>query len=155
GLSACSDDSSPGDTPSGTGDSTASSSTSSEAGDEDGTGAGGETFTQQPGQDIDLRTSSFPVSAAKAVATATDEVGSQGTLHAVELDHSDSDMAWQWDVKILQDGTDHKVVIDAISGEVVRHEKETSDDTEDASDLDDPMTSDEARDLATEQRTRR
>ena len=100
------------------------------------------------GPDIDLRTEAPPISAEDAVSTAEETAG-QGTLHAVELDYDEQDGAWQWDVKILVDGTDHKVVVDAVSGEVVADEQESTDDQEQAIDLDDPMAYDEARDLAT------
>lgn len=100
------------------------------------------------GPETDLRTDAPPVEAQEAVTTAQDEVG-EGTLHAVELDYDEDDGAWQWDVKILAGTTDHKVVIDAATGEIVKAESDTTDDEEKAIDLDSPMTFDEALDRAT------
>src|SRR5699024_2153730 len=99
------------------------------------------------GPDTDLRTDSPPVTAEDAVSTGQDAAG-DGTLHAVELDYDEDDAAWQWDVKVLAGDTDHEVVIDAVTGEVVADETETTDDREKAIDLHDPMTFQEAHDLA-------
>ena len=90
------------------------------------------------------------MSAEDAVSTAEEAAG-QGTLHAVELDYDEDAGAWQWDVKILVDRTDHKVVIDAVSGEVVTDEQERTDDQEQPVDLEDPMSYDEASGIATEE----
>ena len=100
------------------------------------------------GPDTDLRTDAPPVAAADAVQTAQQEVG-DGILHAVELDYDEDDAAWQWDVKILAGSTDHKVIIDAVSGDVVADESEETDDQEQAVDLEDPMTYDDALEKAT------
>ena len=100
------------------------------------------------GPDTDLRTDAPPVAAADAVQTAQQEVG-DGILHAVELDYDEDDAAWQLDVKILAGSTDHKVIIDAVSGDVVADESEETDDQEQAVDLEDPMTYDDALEKAT------
>jgi uncharacterized membrane protein YkoI len=126
-------------------DSGASDAGGSDAGASD---AGGSSDASDLGPETDLRTEALPVSAADAVAAAQDEVG-EGTLHAVELDYDEDDAAWQFDVKILAGTTDHKVVIDAVSGETVADETETTDDQEQAVDLEDPMTYDEALEKAT------
>ena len=55
-------------------------------------------------------------------------------------------------MKILAGTTDHKVVIDAVTGEVVADESETTDDQEKAIDLNDPMTYDDALKAATAER---
>jgi len=90
--------------------------------------------------DADLADTQLPVSAQDALSTSADEVGSDGIVHAIELDYSDSAGAWVWSVKTLVDGTDHEVEIDADSGEVLDHEQESTDDQEQAVDLDAPMT---------------
>lgn len=100
------------------------------------------------GPDVDLRTTALPIDAKDAVSTAQGQVG-EGTLHAVELDYDRKAEAWQWDVKILAGSTDHKVVVDAVTGEIVADETETTDDEEKAIDLEDPLTFDEALDAAT------
>lgn len=51
-------------------------------------------------------------------------------------------------MKILREGTDHKISIDAANGEIVQEKSETTSDTEEAIGLEDPMTLDEAMDLA-------
>ncbi|HLS32203.1 MAG TPA: PepSY domain-containing protein [Brevibacterium sp.] len=118
-----------------------------------GAGDGGNATTDAGdyGPDIDLRTGAPPVEAHDAVATAQDEVG-EGTRHAVELDYDEDAGAWQWDVKILDGTTDHKVVIDAVTGEVATTESDTTDDEEQAIDLDSPMPYDQALELATAER---
>lgn len=100
-------------------------------------------------KDADLSKDSPATSAKDAVKTAQDKVKAKdGTLHAVELDFDSDDGKWEYDVKIMDGTTDHKVVIDADTGDIVRDESEDSDDKEKAIDLDSPMTFDEAYDLA-------
>lgn len=101
-------------------------------------------------EDVDLATTRFKVSAEDALTASVDEVGSDGVVHAIELDYSRSRSAWIWSVKTLVDGTDHEVEINADTGEVVEHEQDSTDDQEQAIDLNDPMTFDEALDLARE-----
>ena len=122
---------------------------SDDGGSDDGGDSAADAGDYGPG--TDLRTDAPPVEAQDAVTTAQDEVG-EGTLHAVELDYDEDAGAWQWDVKILDGTTDHKVVFDAVSGEVSKVEDETTDDEEQAIDLDSPMTYDEALELATAER---
>lgn len=99
-------------------------------------------------KDADLSKESPSTSAKDAVKTAQDKVKAEdGVLHAVELDYDSDDGKWEYDVKIMDGKTDHKVVIDADSGKVVRDESEDSDDKEKAIDLESPMTYDEAYDL--------
>ncbi|WP_210603141.1 PepSY domain-containing protein [Brevibacterium oceani] len=100
-------------------------------------------------EDADLSKTMPSTSAEDAVKTAEDKVKAKdGILHAVELDYDSDDGKWEYDVKIKDGDTDHKVVIDADSGKVIRDESESSDDPEKAIDLKSPMTYDEAFDLA-------
>src|SRR5699024_3506574 len=108
-----------------------------------GSGSGEETTGSQAGTtpaDADLADTQLPVSAQDALSTSADEVGADGIVHAIELDYSDSAGAWVWSVKTLVDGTDHEVEIDADSGAVLDHEQESTDNQEQAVDLDSPMT---------------
>ncbi|MGW9626851.1 PepSY domain-containing protein [Microbacterium sp. NPDC055521] len=100
------------------------------------------------GADIDLRETQLPISAEDAVKTAMDAVGA-GFMHSIELDYDERDAAWEWEVKILDGTTDHEIEIDASSGEIVSQKKDTTDDQEKEFSLDDPMSYDEALDLAT------
>lgn len=114
-----------------------------------------ETVDDMPDEDADLRETEFPVSPEDAIDTATDEAG-DGTVHAIELDYDSDADAWQYSVKILteasgQENDDHKVLIDPVNGEVTDQESESTSDEEEAIDLDDPMTYDEALDKATEE----
>lgn len=105
-------------------------------------------------EDADLSKEDPATSAKDAVKTAEETVKAKdGILHAIELDYDRDDGKWEYDVKIMDGTTDHKVVIDADSGEVVRDESEDSDDKEEAIDLDAPMTFDEAYDLAKDKGT--
>src|SRR5699024_76065 len=98
----------------------------------------------------DLREVDFSVSAQDALDISADEVGSDGTVHAIEIDYSSDFQAWKWSVKTLVSGTDHEVEIDADTGKILESEKETTDDTEKAIDLNDPMRQQEAQKLALE-----
>lgn len=100
--------------------------------------------------DADLSKDSPSVSPEDAIDTATEETGGDGIVHGIELDWDDRDEAWQYDVSILTGTTDHDIEIDAETGEVVEHEKESTDDKEKAIDLTEPMTVDDALTLAQE-----
>lgn len=100
-------------------------------------------------EDADLSKTKPATSAEEAVKTAEDKVKAKdGILHAVELDYDSDDGKWEYDIKIKDGDTDHKVVIDADTGKIIRDESESGDDTEKAIDLKSPMTYDEAFDLA-------
>ena len=101
-------------------------------------------------EDADLSTASPQVTPDEAIAAAQKEAG-DGTVHAIELDYDRRDGAWQYEVKILKDRTDYDIDVDAQSGEVVKTEDDTTDDSEKAIDLTDPMSFDEALRLASEQ----
>lgn len=112
-----------------------------------------ETVDEMPDENADLRETAFPVSAQEAIDTATDETG-DGTVHAIELDYDSDAGSWLYSVKVLteasgQDNDDHKILIDPVSGDVTNQEAESTSDQEEAIDLDDPMTCDEALDKAT------
>ncbi|WP_426936433.1 PepSY domain-containing protein [Brevibacterium sp. LE-L] len=99
--------------------------------------------------DADLSSESPATSAEDAIKTAEKEVGN-GIVHGIELDWDDKDQAWQYEVSILDGNTDHDVEIDAETGKIVKHEQDSTDDKEEAIDLNDPMTFDEALKLAQE-----
>lgn len=100
-------------------------------------------------EDADLATASPQVTPEEAIAAAQKEAG-DGTVHAIELDYDRRDGAWQYEVKILKDKTDFDIDVDAQTGEVVETEQDTTDDSEQAIDLNDPMPYDEALNLASE-----
>lgn len=100
------------------------------------------------GADIDLRQTQPAISAEDAMQTAMDAVGA-GFMHSIELDYDERDAAWEWEVKILDGTTDHEIEIDANSGEIVSQKKDTTDDQEKEVSLTDPMSYDEALQLAT------
>lgn len=129
-------------------DQTESSGEGSAAGDQE-SAAGSEKSGSQLSKDADLSKKSPATSAQDAVKTAQDKVKAEdGVLHAVELDYDEDDGKWEYDVKIMDGATDHKVVVDADTGKVVRDESEDSDDTEKSIDLKTPMAYDEAYNLA-------
>lgn len=104
--------------------------------------------------DIDLASDETPITASDALDISSEEVegGDAAIVHAIELEYSSSSDRWEWSVKTLVDGTDNKVKIDADSGEIIKHEEDSTDDEEKAIDLDDPMSFSEARDLALDKR---
>ena len=93
--------------------------------------------------DADLAEDSPAISAEDAIKKAKEKVGG-GTVHSIELDWDDKDEAWQYDVSVLDGKTDHDVDIDAETGKVVSEDTDDADDTEQAIDLNDPMTFDDA-----------
>lgn len=97
--------------------------------------------------DADLSSESPSVSPEDAISAAQKEAGN-GTVHAIELDYDRRDAAWQYEVKILKDSTDHDISIDAETGEVVDTEKDSTDDKEGSIDLTDPLSFDDALALA-------
>ncbi|MCD1284518.1 MULTISPECIES: PepSY domain-containing protein [unclassified Brevibacterium] len=97
--------------------------------------------------DADLSSESPSVSPEDAISAAQKEAGN-GTVHAIELDYDRRDAAWQYEVKILKDSTDHDISIDAETGEVVDTEKDSTDDKEGPIDLTDPLSFDDALNLA-------
>ncbi|MGC3021305.1 MULTISPECIES: PepSY domain-containing protein [unclassified Brevibacterium] len=97
--------------------------------------------------DADLSKDTPATSAEDAIKTAEKKVG-DGIVHGIELDWDEKDQAWQYEVSILDGSTDHDVEIDADSGKIVKHEQDSTDDKEKAIDLNDPMTFDEALELA-------
>jgi uncharacterized membrane protein YkoI len=99
--------------------------------------------------DADLSKDSASVSPEDAIDTALKETG-DGIVHGIELDWDETDSAWQYEVSILDGTTDHDIEIDAESGKIVDHDKDSTDDEEKAIDLTDPMTFDEALELAQE-----
>jgi uncharacterized membrane protein YkoI len=99
--------------------------------------------------DADLSQEAPSVTPEDAIKTATEKAG-DGIVHGIELDWDEHDEAWQYEVSILTDSTDHDVEIDAETRKVVKHEKDSTNDKEEAIDLKDPMTFDEALKLAQE-----
>ncbi len=153
---------------SGTGDDGSPSETTAQTQSESPTGEASESTTQ-PGddqsptdtgtgeaddsggstaEDVDLADTDFAVSAEDALDISADEVAADGIVHSIELDYSSRHGAWIWNIDTLVGDTDHEVEINADTGDVVDHEQETTDDKEQPIDLTDPMTFDEALDLA-------
>lgn len=111
--------------------------------------------SDMPEEDADLRDVTFPIAPQDAIDTATGETG-DGDVHAIELDHDSDVGTWIYSVKVLtesdgDENDDHKVIIDPVTGEVIDHETDQTSDTEEAIDLDDPMTYDEALEKATDE----
>ena len=99
--------------------------------------------------DADLRQVSFAVDLERALQTSAETTGATEVVYAIELDHSSHYDAWVWTIETLADGTEHEVEIDADTGAVLDHEQDDSDDQEHAVDPTDPMTPEQAMELAT------
>src|SRR5690625_2278107 len=104
--------------------------------------------------DIDLAADETAITASDALSISAEEVGGEDSaiVHAIELEYNKRNGYWEWSVKTLVDGTDHEVEINADTGEVTKHEEDSTDDEEKAIDLDDPMPFDEAKDIALDAR---
>lgn len=98
--------------------------------------------------DANLREVSVGIAVDEALQISAGEVGADGVVHTIELDYSEHYSAWVWSIDTLVDGTDHEVEIDADTGDVLDHEQDSTDDSEEAVDPADPMTPEQAFDLA-------
>ncbi len=116
------------------------------SGSDDGSGSGDGTA-----KDVDLADHEFSTTAQDAIDIAAKEAG-EGIVHAIEIEYEDDHSAWTWTVKTLVDGQDHTYEINADTGEILKSEQESTNDDEQAIDLNDPMTFDEAKDKALEKR---
>lgn len=143
-LAGCTD-SAPEEAPSETGESSPAEQSSTPEESQTTEEATGETTPA----DADLREVTFAVGPEDALQSSADEVGADGIVHQIELDHSGDRGMWIWEIQTLVDGIDHEVEINADTGEVVDHEQDPTADTEQPVDLQHPMTFDEALDLAT------
>lgn len=134
-LVGCSDDD-------GDADDTETTSAGSSAADPSNSGAaGGE------GKDLDLTDHEFPITPEKALEISKEETG-DGTVHAIELDWSDTYNTWAWTVKTRVSNTDNEVEINAEDGTVLQTETDDTDDAEEPIDLSSPLTKDEAQEIA-------
>lgn len=103
--------------------------------------------SDETAMDADLAEVDFNTDAQAAIDKSTDEVG-DGIVHAIEIDWDEDYNAWVWSVKTLVENTDHKVKINADTGEVLTKESDDTDDSEEAIDLDSPMTLQDAQQKA-------
>ena len=110
-------------------------------------GQDGGAATRTPA-DANLREVSVGVAVDEALQISADEVGADGVVYVIDLDYSEHYGAWVWSIDLVVDGTDHEVEIDADTGEVLDHEQDSTDDRVEAVDPTDPMTPEQAMDLA-------
>lgn len=120
------------------------------------TESGGE--SSEPGQeageatrtpaDANLREMSVGVAVDEALQISAGEVGDDGVVYVIDLDYSEHYGAWVWSIDTVAGGGDHEVEIDADTGEVLDHEQDSTDDSVEAVDPADPMTPEQAMDLA-------
>lgn len=140
------------------GDSDAGGSESSAPADDDATddaasdGGGDAPEEQEPAADAlpadaDLATEELPISAERAVEIATETVGG-GDLVQVEIDYDDRAGAWEWEIELVMDGSQHELDIDATTGEVTEHDVDEDDDQDPVVDVTSPMTPSEAIEIA-------
>lgn len=98
-------------------------------------------------EDIDLADHTFVITPQQAIDTATQEAGG-GLVHSLELDWSQRHSAWVYELDVLVGNVDHDIDIHADTGEILEHERDDTDDQEQAIDLGSPMTWETARDKA-------
>ncbi|ATG51447.1 peptidase [Brachybacterium vulturis] len=97
--------------------------------------------------DADLATAELPITAERAIEIATETTGG-GDLVQIEIDHDDRAGAWEWEIVLLEEGTQHELDIDATTGEVTEHESDEDDDQDPVVDVTAPMTPSEAIEIA-------
>ncbi len=98
-------------------------------------------------RDVDLADQAFAVTAQQAVDKGMGETG-DGIVHSIELDWSQRQNAWVYELDILVGNVDHDVDVHADTSEILEHERDTTDDKEQAINLNSPMTWETARDKA-------
>ena len=98
-------------------------------------------------RDVDLASHAFAITPQQAIAKATDEAG-DGVVHSLELDWSRYHNAWVYEIDILVGNIDHDIDLDADTGEILDHDRDDTDDKEQAINLDSPMNWETARDKA-------
>ncbi|MGO1226208.1 MAG: PepSY domain-containing protein [Brachybacterium sp.] len=96
-------------------------------------------------EDADLATEELPITAERALEIATETVGG-GELVQIEIDHDDR--AWEWELELIADGTQHELDIDATTGEVTAHDTDDDDDQDPVVDVTSPMAYAEAIEIA-------
>ena len=122
-------------------------STTESGGESSDSGQDGGDATRTPA-DANLREVSVGVAVDEALQISADEVGADGVVYVIDLDYSEHYGAWVWSIDTVVEGTDHEVEIDADTGEVLDHEQDSTDDRVEAVDPADPMTPEQAMDLA-------
>ena len=93
----------------------------------------------------DVRAQTLDVAPEDAVDLAVSEAGG-GFVYQLELDWSDHHGAWVYEVEVLDGTTDHEFDLDAMTGAILKHERDDEDDTE--REITFAMTPDEAVALA-------
>lgn len=96
-------------------------------------------------EDADLATEEPPITAERAVEIGTETVGG-GDLVQIGIDHDDR--TWEWELEIVENGTQHELDIDATTGEVSEHETDEDDDQDPVVDVTSPMAYSEAIEIA-------
>lgn len=96
-------------------------------------------------EDADLATEELPVTAERAVEIGTETVGG-GDLVQIGIDHDDR--TWEWELEIVEGGTQHELDIDATTGDVTEHETDRDDDRDPVVDVASPMAYAEAIEIA-------
>lgn len=134
GCSSSEDPSDAGEAPRGTAESPAASEPIDES-----TGGGGE-FDER-----DVRGQELDIDHERAVEIALEEAGG-GIVFSIELDHSRHHGEWVYEIEVLDGSDEHDFDISATSGEVLEHDRDSEDDTEQEVTFE--MTPAEALDLA-------
>lgn len=116
---------------------------------QESTPASGPNDSDTTAEDVDLADQTFAVTPQQAIDKGLAEAG-DGIVHSIELDWSDSNNAWVYELDILAGNVDHDVDVHADTGDILEHEQDDTDDQEQAINLDSPMTWETARDKALE-----
>lgn len=69
-----------------------------------------------------------------------------GELVQIGIDHDDR--TWEWELELVENGTQHELDIDATTGEVTEHETDSDDDQDPVVDVTSPMAYAEAIEIA-------
>lgn len=98
-------------------------------------------------RDADLRTHEFVVPAHDAIKIAQEQTDAP-FAYALEIDFSDDEGVWVWEVDL----PGHEVDVEADTGAVLRHDTDDDDGDDRAIDLSSPMTWQQALDVAQQAR---
>lgn len=85
--------------------------------------------TVSPASTTDVATWDVPTALEDAIKTA--KGAASGTMHEIELENSSHYKAWVYKVSFQDGRTENKIIIDAVSGDIIANEKDTDDDDDD------------------------
>lgn len=86
------------------------------------------------GKERDLLANPTLITPDEAMSIGQQEAGG-GIVYKLKIDWSDDHDAWKWEVKVLNGTTEYEVELDAMTGDILETDSDSTDDSEQAIDL--------------------